>query len=117
MNNVDSSMTLDWQMWGGFSGRQYAYTEGGTFYRQWWLARQEELLFVVYSSDSQDDSETEVINGIVDSLAAVDLSPESGEGLSLPAVSARRQNSTSSALLPSAARPSSALRGSARERF
>ena len=72
MANVDSSITLSWQMWGDFNGYQYDYSEDGTFYRQWWLTSQEELLFFVYSSDSQDDSEREVINGIVASLTAVD---------------------------------------------
>ena len=70
MTNVDSSIALDWRRWGDFSGYQYAYIEDGTFYRQWWLTRQEELLFVVYSGESQDDSETEVINEIVASLTS-----------------------------------------------
>ena len=71
MTNVDSSITLDWQMWGEFSGYQYDYTEDGTFYWQWWLTNQEEILFFVYSSDSQYDSERKVINGIVASITAV----------------------------------------------
>jgi len=71
MTNVDSSITLNWQMWGDFSGYQYDYTEDGAFYLQWWLTNQEEILFFVYSSDSQDDSERKVINGIVTSITAV----------------------------------------------
>ena len=57
VTNVDSSIVLNWQTWGDFSGYQYAYAENGTFYRQWWLTNQEELLFLVYSTDSEDDSE------------------------------------------------------------
>ena len=71
VTNVDSSIVLNWQTWGDFSGYQYAYAENGTFYRQWWLTNQEELLFLVYSTDSEDDSEREVISGIVDSLTSI----------------------------------------------
>ena len=71
MTNVDSSITLNWQLWGDFSGYQYDYTENGTNYQQWWLANQEEILFFVYSSDSVDESERKVINGIVTSITAV----------------------------------------------
>ena len=71
MTNVDSSIALDWQKWGDFSGYQYDYTESGVFYRQWWLVKQEEILLFVYSSDSQDDTERNVIDGIMTSLTAV----------------------------------------------
>ena len=46
MTNVDSSIRLNWQMWGHFNGCQYDYSEDGKFYRQWWLTSQEELLFL-----------------------------------------------------------------------
>ena len=71
MTNVDSSITLNWQLWGDFSGYQYVYSENGTNYLQWWLANQEEILIFVYSSDSLDESERKVINEIVTSIAAV----------------------------------------------
>ena len=71
MTNVDSSKSLNWQKWGDFSGYQYDYSEDGTIYWQWWLTNLEEILFFVYNTDSQDDSERNVINSIVTSITAV----------------------------------------------
>ena len=71
MTNVDASISLDWQIWGDLNGYKYDYTENGKFYRQWWLMNQNELLFFVYSSDSQDESEKTITNGIIESLSIV----------------------------------------------
>lgn len=68
LTNVDSSILLDWQSWGDLSGYQYDYVENGKFYKQWWLTSQEEILFLVYSSESQDYVEIDVVNRIVGSV-------------------------------------------------
>ena len=62
---------LNWQMWGDFRGYQHDYVEDSTFYRLWWLTNQEELLFLAYRSDRQDDSRREAIDGIVNSISRV----------------------------------------------
>lgn len=66
MTNVDSSVPLSWQDWGEFSGYQYDYAEGTSYFRQWWLVNQRRLVFVVYESSSEP-ANTEV-NEIVNSL-------------------------------------------------
>lgn len=71
MTNVDPSISLSWQMWGDFNGYQYDYSENKKIYRQWWLANKEEIVFIVYSTDTQDDYESDVINRIVTSITAV----------------------------------------------
>ena len=71
LTNVDSSILLDWQSWGDLSGYHYEYIESGTLYRQWWLTNQQMLLFIVYSSESQDYSEVEVTNRMVNSVRAI----------------------------------------------
>ena len=73
MTNVDASISLNWHKWGDFSGYQYDYTENGSNYRQWWLTNPEQILFIVYSNDSQDEDEPErkVINRIVSSITEV----------------------------------------------
>ncbi len=68
--NVDSSINLNWQVWGDFNGYQYAYTENRTDYLNWWLANQEEILIFSYSSESLDESDKNMINGIVNSITA-----------------------------------------------
>jgi hypothetical protein len=70
MTNVSTSITLSWQQWGDFGGYQYDYTEGGKFYRQWWLTNQDEILLFVYSNDQQNESDREVINNIILSITA-----------------------------------------------
>jgi hypothetical protein len=69
MTNVDSSVDLTWQKWGGLSGYHYDYTEAGTFYRQWWLTHRNKILFVVYSSKVKNESMRHVIDEMVSSLA------------------------------------------------
>jgi hypothetical protein len=71
MTNIDPSISLKWQTWGEFSGYQYDYTEKGASYRQWWLLNQNEILFFVYSSNSQEESEKKLVNRIVGSITAV----------------------------------------------
>ncbi len=69
MTNVEASIPLIWQNWGGFSGYQYSYSEGGSFYRQWWLANQRTILFITYQCDPElKDIETAEIDKIVRSL-------------------------------------------------
>jgi hypothetical protein len=68
LTNVDTSIPLDWQSWGELGGYQHDYFENGKFYKQWWLTSQEEILFLVYSSESQNNAEIELINQIVASL-------------------------------------------------
>jgi hypothetical protein len=72
LTNVDSSLNLDWQTWGDYSGYQYDYSEQGKSFRQWWLMNEEEILFLVYKSDNKDDPDDEAINGIVASLNLAD---------------------------------------------
>ena len=68
LTNVDSSVDLDWESWGDYSGYQYDYSERGKSFRQWWLMKEEEILFVVYKSGIRDDPKNEVIDTIVGSL-------------------------------------------------
>ena len=69
MTNVDGSIPLIWQDWGGYSGYQHDYLENGSFYRQWWLATETGIIFVVYSSLTESqDIEIDEINKIVNSI-------------------------------------------------
>ena len=69
MTNVDPSISLTWQDWGDFSGYQHDYSERGSFFRQWWLANDRTLIFIVYESDTESrDIEIAEINSIVDSI-------------------------------------------------
>lgn len=70
MTNVDSSTTLNWQNWGDNSGYQYDYSEGGSFYRQWWLAHEKTIIFIIYNSNTEStDIEIDEINKIVNSIS------------------------------------------------
>jgi len=70
MTNVDSSTKLDWQNWGGYSGFLYEYTERASIYRQWWLANERTLVFIVYDSIAESSEiEIEEINKVVNSIA------------------------------------------------
>jgi hypothetical protein len=53
MTNVDSSTTLNWQDWGDYSGYQYDYSEADSNYRQWWIANERTILFIVYDSNTE----------------------------------------------------------------
>ena len=69
MTNVDSSTPLTWQNWGDNSGYQYDYSEGGSFYRQWWLTSEKTIIFIVYDSDTESSViEIDEINKIVNSV-------------------------------------------------
>jgi hypothetical protein len=69
LTNVDRSTPLVMQDWGNFSGYQYDYSEGGSFYRQWWLVKQRTMMFVVYESSVQiEDTDSDEIDRIVRSL-------------------------------------------------
>ncbi len=67
--NVDWSTPLIWQNWGEYSGYQYDYSEGGSFYRQWWLADERTIILIVYDSNTESkDIEIDDINKIVNSI-------------------------------------------------
>ncbi len=69
MTNVELSTPLDWQNWGGNSGYQYDYWERASFYRQWWLANENGIIFIVYNSNTESkDIEIDEINEIVNSI-------------------------------------------------
>jgi len=51
LTNVDSSVQLVWDEWGDFSGYQYNYSENGSFFRHWWLANEQTVLFLIYESE------------------------------------------------------------------
>ena len=69
MTNVDRSIPLTWQDRGDYSGYQYEYSEGGSSYRQWWLANQRTIVFVVYESSVEPkDIEVYEIDKIVNSM-------------------------------------------------
>ena len=69
MTNVEASTPLAWRNWGDYSGYQYSYFEGGSFYRRWWLANQRTILFITYQCDPESkDIETEEIDKIVRSI-------------------------------------------------
>ena len=69
MTNVDSSTLLTWQKWGDNSGYQYDYSEGGSFYRQWWLTSEKTIIFIVYDSDTESSViEIDEINKIANSV-------------------------------------------------
>jgi hypothetical protein len=72
MTNVSHDVPLTWQSWGDYSGYQYDYSEGNLFYRQWWLARETEILLVVFVSNAlSDDIEIEVTNRMVNSISVI----------------------------------------------
>jgi len=69
LTNVDLSTPLTWQDWGDYSGYQYDYSEGDTFYRQWWLVNERTIMLIVYDSDTEStDIENDEINKIVNSI-------------------------------------------------
>ena len=70
LTNVESSTLLKWQSWGDLDGYQYSYFENGKFYTHWWLTDQRKLLFLSYSSGSQDPLEVEIVTRIVASLTS-----------------------------------------------
>ncbi len=69
MTNVEWSTPLFWRNWGDYSGYQYDYLESGLFYRQWWLANETGIVFIVYDSNAEaKDIEIDEINRIVNSI-------------------------------------------------
>ena len=71
MTNVDWSEQLDWESWGDFSGYQHNYSEGGLFYRQWWLTGKKTIVFFVHSASAEPkQAEKNEINKIVRSITA-----------------------------------------------
>jgi len=72
ITNIDSSTPLAWQNWGDYSGYQYDYSEGDSFYRQWWLVNDRIIIFIVYDSNTESrDIEIDEINKIVHSITAI----------------------------------------------
>ena len=69
LTNVEPSTLLAWNHWGDYAGYHYSYTENGVFYRQWWVANDQTILFITYQCDPESkDIETEVIDKIVQSI-------------------------------------------------
>jgi hypothetical protein len=69
MTNVESPTTLAWRKWGDYSGYQYDYAEGGSFYRQWWLTNERTIIFIVYESNIESRNiEIDEINKMVNSI-------------------------------------------------
>ena len=69
MTNVDSSTPLTWQAWGDYSGYQHDYSEGDSFYRQWWLTHEMTIILIVYESTADlGDIESDQISKIVNSI-------------------------------------------------
>jgi hypothetical protein len=69
MTNVEWSTPLVWQNWGDNSGYQYDFWERASFYRQWWLANENGIIFIVYNSNNESkDIEIDEINEIVNSI-------------------------------------------------
>jgi len=72
MTNVERSTPLVWQNWGANSGYQYDYVESSSFYRQWWLANEVGVIFVVYKSSTEfKNIEIAEINEIVNSITVI----------------------------------------------
>ena len=71
MTNVNSSTVLNWQDWGDYSGYYYYYSKRGSFFRQWWLANERTILFIVYDSSTEITAiEIDQVNRIVNSITA-----------------------------------------------
>ena len=71
LTNVPMTEPLNVQRWGDFSGYQHDYSEGGAFYRTWWLARDNRLVFATYQCDTADaGTETGSIDWMMRSLSA-----------------------------------------------
>jgi hypothetical protein len=69
MTNVEWSTPLVWQNWGDNSGYQHEYWERASFYRQWWLANEHGIIFIVYNSNTESKNiEIDEINEIVKSI-------------------------------------------------
>jgi hypothetical protein len=72
LTNVDEAQPLSMQVWGDYAGYQHDFLEGDTFYRIWWLARENRLVFATYQCDAElKDFETDAIEQIVLSLRAI----------------------------------------------
>ena len=57
---------------GDYSGYQYDYSERDSFYRQWWLANERTIIFIVYQCAPESTNlETEEIDKIVRSITVI----------------------------------------------
>ena len=69
LTNVASSVQLVCDEWGDFSGYQYNYSENGSFFRTWWLANQQTVLFLTYESEIETPQfEIQALDEMVASL-------------------------------------------------
>jgi len=60
------------QKWGAFRGFQLVYSDGEAFWRKWWLANGNVLLFVTYNCEmAHEDDELGAVNAMVQSLRSV----------------------------------------------
>lgn len=71
LTNVPATERLLQQNWGDYSGYRHDYVESGSFHRSWWLARDENVLFITYQCDAGRESvEIDRIEQIVQSLSS-----------------------------------------------
>jgi hypothetical protein len=69
LTNVPLATPLTLQRWGDYTGYQYDYVEGDSFYRQWWLTNERAVVFITYQCNAElSNLETDPIDGIVRSL-------------------------------------------------
>ena len=72
LTNVEETEPLTMQVWGDYSGYQHDFVENEVFYRIWWLARDEQLVFVTYQCTAELlGSEIHDVEQIVLSLRAI----------------------------------------------
>ena len=71
LTNLERSIDLAWEDWGGYSGYQFDYIENGTYFRHWWLAHERTILVISYECEpALRDIENEEIDRIVNSIRA-----------------------------------------------
>ena len=70
--NVDSSLQLDLEQWGDFSGYQYSYREDDSHFLQWRLSNRTTILILVYESKTAaTPAEIQVLDTMVASIGDV----------------------------------------------
>jgi len=74
LTNLERSIDLAWEDWGGYSGYQFNYIENGTYFRHWWLAHERTIMVISYECEpALSDIEAEEIDRIVNSIRASGL--------------------------------------------
>jgi hypothetical protein len=71
LTNVPNAQSLVKGQWGDFSGYRHDYLESGLFHRAWWLARDDQAVFLNYEcATDQRQVEIDQIEEIVQSLTS-----------------------------------------------